>query len=865
VIGVFQLAKLAQRLARLKWVILWAAALSSCSVVEQLPTDPAFPDSLSTGPAPVSSVTVTPAADSVLVGTTVQLAVTLQDSAGHALTDRPVEWSSANATVATVDAGGLVTARATGTAGISVTSEGKSCTAWITVMAVPVAEVVINPGSATVLKGSVIRLTVALADSAGGALDGRVVAWSTSAPGVARIDADGVVTALELGAASIVAVSEGKADTAAISVEQVPVSSVEVTPSNGSVVAGTALQLSAAARDSAGGTLAGRQIAWTSSAPGVATVSASGLVTGIAPGTAAMVGSVEGKSDTAAITVTRRPVASVTVSPASPSIPAGNAVQLGALLRDSEGDTLTGRTVTWTSSDGGVATVTGTGLATGVAAGTATITATSEGQQGTAIVTVTSSGGESRPGFYVAPSGSSGADGSVTQPWSLSHALSGAGGRIQPGDTVWLRGGTYRGRFGSTVRGAAGRPVVIRQYPGERAIIDVADAAANQSGFYVNGEWTVFWGFEVTNSNTTRTVSFTGNAGRAGAVSNYASHTKYVNLVVHDGGVGFYTEPQYVDVEVTGCIFYNNGWQGPDRGHGHAIYLKSNTGPVVARDNVLFNQFGYGIHVYSDAGSGQLNNIRLEGNVAFNNGTLAANSTSQNILVGGESAATGTVLRDNLTYFSPGTGGTNVRVGYSTTRNGTVELQGNYFVGGAPVVDFGYWSAATVGSTTLVGSGTVVTLNDRTTSGKVWSANVHQRDPQSSAWRYDGRAYTFAGWRSATGLAPTDAALPGSPAAANVVVRSNPYEPGRAVVTVYNWPGLSAVLANPGGMLNVGDSYEVRNVQALFGAPAASGTFSGGTISIPLGGVTPPTPIGMSSSRAPRTGPAFDVFILTKR
>jgi len=63
-------------------------------------------------------------------------------------------------------------------------------------------------------------------------------------------------------------------------------------------------------------------------------------------------------------------------------------------------------------------------------------------------------------------------------------------------------------------------------------------------------------------------------------------------------------------------------------------------------------------------------------------------------------------------------------------------------------------------------------------------------------------------------------------------------------------------------VLNVGDRYEVRNVQDIFGSPVVSGTFRGGSISFPMAGITPPTPIGLTSSPAPVTGPYFNVFIV---
>src|SRR5690348_5563541 len=93
-------------------------------------------------------------------------------------------------------------------------------------------------------------------------------------------------------------------------------------------------------------------------------------------------------TDSAAVTVTPLPVASVRVSPASPYVTPGQTVQLMATTYDSTGTALTGRVVTWATSNAGVATVNDSGLVTGVAAGAATITATSEGKSGRAVARV---------------------------------------------------------------------------------------------------------------------------------------------------------------------------------------------------------------------------------------------------------------------------------------------------------------------------------------------------------------------------------------------------------------------------------------------------------------------------------------------
>ncbi|HUF50970.1 MAG TPA: Ig-like domain-containing protein, partial [Longimicrobiales bacterium] len=134
--------------------------------------------------------------------------------------------------------------------------------------------------------------------------------------------------------------------------------------------------------------LTGRPVTWSSSNTAVATVSSTGLVSGVAQGSATITATSEGKSGIAALTVIPV-VATVTVSPATASITVGSSRQLTATPRDAAGNALTGRAVTWSSSNTAVATVSSTGLVSGVAQGSATITATSEGASGTSSITVT--------------------------------------------------------------------------------------------------------------------------------------------------------------------------------------------------------------------------------------------------------------------------------------------------------------------------------------------------------------------------------------------------------------------------------------------------------------------------------------------
>ncbi len=274
-------------------------------------------------------------------------------------------------------------------------ASGKSdtATAVVSPVVVPVAAVVVAPATANVMVDSAVQLVAIPVDSAGTALGGRAVTWTSGAAGVATVDGSGLVTGRAAGFAAITATCEGKSGSAAVTVAAPPpaaVASVSVSPASASVSVGQTVQLAATPKDANGNPLTGRTVTWSSGNSGVATVSASGIVTGVSPGAATITAASEGKSGTAAVTVSSVPVASVAVSPTSASVSVGQTVQLAATPKDANGNPLTGRTVTWSSGNTAVATVSASGLVTGVSAGAATITAASEGQSGSAAITVTS-------------------------------------------------------------------------------------------------------------------------------------------------------------------------------------------------------------------------------------------------------------------------------------------------------------------------------------------------------------------------------------------------------------------------------------------------------------------------------------------
>lgn len=224
----------------------------------------------------------------------------------------------------------------------------------------------------------------------------------SDAPLIARVETTSrpdsfKVTAVDGGTARIIVGYTGSSpiarDTIIVTNSARPVATVVLTPDSTGVFVGATTTLRAALLDAAGDTI--RQRVATFRIDPVtdttfATVSAAGVVSGVRVGSVRVIAAREGKEDTSKVTVTLRPVSTVTVAPADTTVRVGNTVQLTATLRAANNAVLTGRTVTWASADTTIARVSGSGLVTGVAASNqfVTITATSEGRSGTARVIV---------------------------------------------------------------------------------------------------------------------------------------------------------------------------------------------------------------------------------------------------------------------------------------------------------------------------------------------------------------------------------------------------------------------------------------------------------------------------------------------
>ncbi len=257
---------------------------------------------------------------------------------------------------------------------------------------VRVATVDVKPRLSTARVGATQQLTATANDASGNPMSGETITWRSSEPTVATVTPTGLVTFVGAGSTAILASARGTSGFATI-VSDANVATVSVFLPNGALFSTVnlpfpqTLQLSAKPQDARAVDLF-RPVTWTTSAPTIATVSSTGLVTSVAAGTATITATSE--SRTAAVTIVvvpPAPVATVALSPTSGFMPTGVAVPLTVELRDANNGVLVNRVITWTTSNAAVATVSATGAVTALTTGPVTITATSEGRSASATFT----------------------------------------------------------------------------------------------------------------------------------------------------------------------------------------------------------------------------------------------------------------------------------------------------------------------------------------------------------------------------------------------------------------------------------------------------------------------------------------------
>lgn len=409
----------ARALARLVGAAVLGVVLAGCAFVTGIPS--------------VSRVEITVPVTVIAPGQSMQASGRAFGNNDNVITNsrRQVHFSSDHEDIATVNSvSGLITGVSPGHARITASSDNKSDYVDITVRPVPVRQVIIT-NRAPVLRlapSAILVLSASVIDTNNQVLSNRPPTWTSSNPAVATITAVGAVTPVAVGTTQITAsVDTGLApnvgqvaDTVTLKVTLVPVSSIQITPTQAvTLYTGQTQQFTATVTDETQRAVTDRRVVWSSSAPTVLSVdSLTGLATALSTSPAASAtvtarvatlpdSPLGDKTDAVGATVLA-PTDTVRVisgflATSTLTIHAGAKASVTYAAYSPRGAALSGRTFSVTSSDEAVVTTanreeTNTGIITaGSTAGTATLTiqaldltGNAQGKPAKLTVTVTS-------------------------------------------------------------------------------------------------------------------------------------------------------------------------------------------------------------------------------------------------------------------------------------------------------------------------------------------------------------------------------------------------------------------------------------------------------------------------------------------
>lgn len=436
--------------------------------------------------------------------------------------------------------------------------------------------------------------------------------------------------------------------------------------------------------------------------------------------------------------------------------------------------------------------------------------------------------------FFASPAGSPAGNGSQSQPWDLATVMAGPPA-VRPGDRVLLFGGVYRGSFTSRIQGDAKLRVTLQPLGAQRVTID--------GGIYILGPWVTYRDLEIMNSSPVRISKDAGpspsDIPQITGFNVHAANVQLINNIIHDTtqGIGVWSDAP--DSEVYGNILFYNGWLSPEDAHGHAIYAQNSTGSKILEDNIAFQQFGHGIHIYG-SDKAHIDYIQVLGNILFNNGFKNQEflpGFQRNILLGGGSTALDPVVISNYTYYPPSIAGSKGDNNFGHYMGGAgcsnLTLENNYFVAG-------YVSITRYKCT-------VRSVHGNTIFGPVRSL-AEAPDSSFTPWEFPNNRFFD---------------LTAPPTGVEAFVRANRYENGRGHIVVYNWDRLDSVRVDISTLgLAPGAHFGVFDVQNIFGPPVLEQDYSSPLISIPMTGAAVTALVGAVPFPPVHSSNEFGAFVV---
>ena len=256
------------------------------------------------GPA-VASIEITPKESKAQVGDTLQFKAVAKDAAGNVLDVKITTWFAAPFDAATADVNGVAHFTSPGEITVGAVAGEQAGFAKVLVANDPVTRIEIDPVKEGVAAGSTIALWPAAYTSDGIPRPEAAVTWKSLTPTIAKVDADGMFTAVAPGTAKIEANCEKATGTISIRVVADSVRHLSIEPATSTARTGDVLHFQLTAKDAAGKPLKDIAVHWSESGP-AGTAFQDGAFVASRPGTYVMTAQIGAHTASASISVTPR-------------------------------------------------------------------------------------------------------------------------------------------------------------------------------------------------------------------------------------------------------------------------------------------------------------------------------------------------------------------------------------------------------------------------------------------------------------------------------------------------------------------------------------------------------------------------------
>jgi hypothetical protein len=503
--------------------------------------------------------------------------------------------------------------------------------------------------------------------------------------------------------------------------------------------------------------------------------------------------------------------------------------------------------------------------------------------------------------WYASPAGLPGNTGAIGSPWDLQTALNGGpgGAIVAPGDTIFMRAGTYSGLYFSRLNGTLANPINVRNFPtekpkidgylhttltgsmtalqttvpmaqlqfGDGQVINIGTESIRLHGYSAGAYQAVDRGWDGTTATTHNNAdavdtdnghcltiqgTYTWWIGTTPGFEVTVGTARYANRVIPTPGSNpFGRPPSGVELNGSTNKFVNGYTHDTTDGYSTSAGAADNVefhgciGQYVGWD-ASDRGHGHAFYIHNDnPGSSQNQigaNIALE-SFDFNAQIYTGGTTLGNVYADGFFSSQAGVISsfgpvtEVLFGFAPGP------ITLSTLKNAAIYASGLLGFG----LSWGYNGGGTdqcvlqgnyvaAQNTACAFSGSSTNL---TTSGNTWVGPSSAPNPASG---------TFLAWKPGSGKV--------------FVIAKNLYEVGRANIAVFNWDHSATVSLDFSSFLNNGDTYVVRNAFNYLGTPLASGTWNGTLVVVNTSGLVQATPVGKSAPTEP--GTEFNIYVVSK-